>query len=367
MGDRLISTGTAEASKPIQPNWTIIGLIAVVVAFLFFQPFFGTICIAALMAFLFSPLHRRFSKHMPESISAILILIISSLIFIIPIIFITIIAINQSISLANTLQHLSVQPGSTLFKLSGSAVSKINEVLAPFVGNSHAINSNSIVNIAHEVIPKLITSIGNVVLGFLSNLPKLFTSTIVYLFLFMAFLRHNKSIVRLAKSISPFEDNQNDKFFEKSGLIVTASLRGQFIISISTAISSAILLGFTLGLWPFFMLFVIIFTLLGMVPLGSGIVVIPIGIIAMITGDFWGGFWCLLIYLTVVCNIDSVLRPHLIPKKANLIPAVTTLATFCGIFYFGTLGIVYGPLIVILLMTTIDIYTSTHPRNLAKT
>ena len=104
-----------------------------------------------------------------------------------------------------------------------------------------------------------------------------------------------------------------------------------------------------------------------MVPLGSGIVVIPIGIIAIITGDFWGGFWCLLIYLTVVCNIDSVLRPHLIPKKANLIPAVTTLATFCGIFYFGTLGIVYGPLIVILLMTTIDIYTSTHPRNLAKT
>ncbi len=301
---------------------------------------------------------------MSESVSAILILIISSLIFIIPLIFITIVVVNQAISLVNTLQHLSVQPGSTLYQLSGPAVTNINKMLAPFVGTPTAISSSEVTKIAHEVIPNIINSIGNAMLGFLSNLPKFFTSTIVYLFLFMAFLKHNKSIVRLAKSISPFEDEQNDKYFEKSGLIVTASLKGQFIISITTAVSSALLLGVTLGLWPYFFIFVIVLTLLGMVPLGSGIVVIPIGIIAMITGDFWGGFWCLLIYLTVICNIDSVLRPHLIPKKANLIPAVTTLATFCGIFYFGTLGIVYGPLIVILLMTTIDIYVSTHPKKL---
>ncbi len=318
------------------------------------------------MAFLFSPLHRRFSKHMPESISAILILVISSLIFIIPLILILFVVINQAFSLAHSLQNLSINPGSSLYQLSGPVVTSINKFMAPIVGNPTFISSSSVVKFVHEIIPNVINAMTNAFSGFVSNLPKLFTSTIIYLFLFMAFLKHNKSILRIAKSISPFEDKQSDKYFEKSGLIVTASLRGQFIISITTAVSSALLLGLTLGLWPYFFLFVILLTLLGMVPLGSGIIVIPIGIIAMLTGDTWGGLWCLLIYLTIICNIDSVLRPHLIPKKANLIPAVTTLATFCGIYYFGTLGIVYGPLIVILLMTTLDIYISTHPRQLAK-
>jgi len=171
-------------------------------------------------------------------------------------------------------------------------------------------------------------------------------------------LKNNKAAIRFIKSIIPFDDSSIEKYFEKSGLIVTASLKGQFVISIVTAITSTLLLCLFFGIWQYFVVIVIILTLLGMVPLGSGVVVIPIALIEMFTGNFWAGFWVLLIYLVVICNIDTVLRPHLIPKKANLIPAVTTLATFSGIYYFGIMGIIYGPLIVILLTTTIEIYTS---------
>lgn len=156
------------------------------------------------------------------------------------------------------------------------------------------------------------------------------------------------------------------EYAEKSGLIVTASLKGQFVISIVTAITSTLLLCVFMGIWQYFIFFVIGLTLLGMVPLGSGIIVIPIAFVVMLTGDFWTGFWILLIYLVVICNIDSVLRPRLIPKKANLIPAITTLATFSGIYYFGILGVIYGPLIVVLLMTTAGIYASTRQQKSEK-
>lgn len=87
------------------------------------------------------------------------------------------------------------------------------------------------------------------------------------------------------KLLSPFDEKSSEKYFEKSGLIVTASLKGQFIISFVTAVSSALLL-FLLNLQQYFMFFVILFTILGMIPLGAGVVMIPIAIIAMISGNF---------------------------------------------------------------------------------
>ena len=346
-----------------QPNWTIIGLISVIVAFLFFQPFLGVICISALMAYLLYPIYCRLTKHLPDSVSAIIILIGSSLLIIVPIIIISFIAISQAFSFAHSLENTSLTPGSSLYELSGPIITKINNLLAP-LGNDSFISSDSIINFIKGTVPSIINVMGNAVFSFLGNLPKLFTSIIIYCFLFMAFLKYNKSVQRLVKSLSPFDEKLSETYFEKSGLIVSSSLKGQFIISVVTAVSSSLLLGIGLGLMPYFLFFVIIFTLLGMIPLGSGVIVIPIAVIAMITNNFWPGFWVLLIYLAIICNLDSVLRPHLIPKKANMIPALTTLATFCGIYYFGMLGIIYGPLVVILLTTTVDIYTSTHQQKI---
>ncbi len=355
----------SEKNSPAsQPNWTIIGLIVVAVAFIFFEPFIGTICISALMAYLLFPLYTRLTKHFSDSISAIIIVVGSSLIIIIPILILSIMTISQAFNIAGSLANTVMKPGSSSYQLSVSTVTSVNDFLTPFVGKNNFINSESLANFASKILPKVINGIATSLMGFLSNIPILFTNIIVYFFLIMAFLKNNKAAIRFIKSIIPFDDSSIEKYFEKSGLIVTASLKGQFVISIVTAITSTLLLCLFFGIWQYFVVIVIVLTLLGMVPLGSGVVVIPIALIEMFTGNFWAGFWVLLIYLVVICNIDTVLRPHLIPKKANLIPAVTTLATFSGIYYFGIMGVIYGPLIVILLTTTIEIYTSNKRQKL---
>jgi len=350
--------------KTKRPNWTIICLVAVGSAIIFFLPYLGTICISVLMALLFYPIFKKTSKHLPEKIAAPITLTISLLIFFVPVVFIASIVIGQGLSLAHSLANASTASGSVLSQLSISITNNINSFLT-LIGSNALLHNNAIVTFVHNVLPELIEHLVNTAVSFLSNLPKFFTSVIVYCFIFTALLRHGKSALNFIKSIGPFDENESEKYIEKSSLIVTASLRGQFIISVITAVCSAFLLIF-LGLGNYFMLFVTIFTLLGMVPLGSGILFIPITIISMITGNFWPGFLVLMIYLLVVCNIDNIIRPHLISKKANLIPALVTLATFCGIYYFGILGIVYGPLIVILLTTTADIYISTRQQEIEK-
>ena len=344
-----------------QPNWTIIGLICVAISLIFFQPFIGTICAAALVSYLLFSIYKKISNKFSDNIAGTATLIISYIIILAPIVFILVLAIGQAISLANYLAGINIDSGTTLNATMTTIVDKINSFLLT-IGSEQRITSDSIIEVIQKVIPSLITSITDAVLQIFNNLPIVFTSVIVYSFLFTAFLRYNKPMREYIKLLSPFDEKSSEKYFEKSGLIVTASLKGQFIISFVTAVSSALLL-FLLNLQQYFMFFVILFTILGMIPLGAGVVMIPIAIIAMISGNFWPGFWVLAIYLVVICNIDTFLRPHLIPKKASIIPALTTLATFCGIYSFGVMGIVYGPLIVIILKTTIEIYASTRSEN----
>ena len=42
------------------------------------------------------------------------------------------------------------------------------------------------------------------------------------------------------------------------------------------------------------------------------------------------------------------------------------LATFCGVAYFGILGIVYGPIITVLIVTTVDLYIAEKNKTLSK-
>ena len=76
----------------------------------------------------------------------------------------------------------------------------------------------------------------------------------------------------------------------------------------------------------------------------------------ILTGNVWGGLLVILGHLLIVTNIDNVLRPKLVPDKARLDPALTLLAVFAGLGLFGFIGIVLGPVIMIVLVTTLQVY-----------
>ena len=83
----------------------------------------------------------------------------------------------------------------------------------------------------------------------------------------------------------------------------------------------------------------------------------PVGIILILTGNVVAGVFVIAVFLLVVANIDTVLRPKLVPREAYLNPALVILSVFGGLQLLGLIGIIYGPVIMILLVTSIDIYT----------
>jgi predicted PurR-regulated permease PerM len=51
-----------------------------------------------------------------------------------------------------------------------------------------------------------------------------------------------------------------------------------------------------------------------------------------------------------------VLRPRLVPKEARLDSALLLLSVFAGIGFFGFMGIVLGPVVMIIITTTIKVF-----------
>ena len=58
----------------------------------------------------------------------------------------------------------------------------------------------------------------------------------------------------------------------------------------------------------------------------------------------------------VVNWLDIFLRPKLIAEEASLHFALFILAIFGGLAWAGILGLFYGPIIMLLLVTTVEIY-----------
>lgn len=123
-----------------QPSLTIIAIVALVVALIFFQPFIGTICLAALAAFLLFPLHKRIIKHVSPSVSSATLLIISFLLVIVPLIFIAFTAASQAVALGEKLSELNLGTSGNLVAAVTPIIENVNHFLSS-IGISNIDNN----------------------------------------------------------------------------------------------------------------------------------------------------------------------------------------------------------------------------------
>ena len=91
---------------------------------------------------------------------------------------------------------------------------------------------------------------------------------------------------------------------------------------------------------------------------GTALVWAPAGIHLLLTGQGFAG-WFVLIWGTVIVGTsDNFLRPWILTKTGaeGIHPMLLFFAILSGIGLFGVSGIVFGPLLLALLMTVIQIY-----------
>ncbi len=79
------------------------------------------------------------------------------------------------------------------------------------------------------------------------------------------------------------------------------SVRGQFIIALMQGFTSALVIALVGPAELFFFLFMLL-TVMSVIPLGAGIITIPMGIVMILTGNIAGGIIVILNHLLLVTN-----------------------------------------------------------------
>ncbi len=331
--------------------------IALLFGAYFLRRYFMLMVIAAIIAYLFTPMYNRLRTKLNGGLATTLTVLAALGIVVIPLIGIISLATVQ-------VSHMLIGVAdwaktADLNALGDKAIATVNQLLAKLPFQAPTISVESL----RANLGKVAQTIGEWLLRTLSGAAGgaigFITSTIIFLYVLISLLTNKTELITLIRRLNPLGEEVTDLYLAKMGAMVKGTVKGQFIIALIQGILGAISI-YIAGFHDGFFIFAIFLTALSVIPLGSGIVTIPLGIGMMFFGNVAGGLFVVLFHLIGITNVDNFLRPILVPKEARLDPALMLLSVFSGIAMFGFFGIILGPVLMIVIVTTISVYLAVY-------
>ncbi|MET4428488.1 putative PurR-regulated permease PerM [Mycolicibacterium sp. 624] len=332
--------------------------VAIAFGAYFLRGFFMVIVVAAVAAYLFHPLFMWLGKRMGKGLSVTLTVLAALFALIIPLSLLVLLAVVQISAMVRSVSDWVSRTdlsslGDRTLKLVNDTVDKV-----PFLSDF---------DVTPEMIQERMTTVaqhvGEWALGFLQGaaggLAGALTAAVLFIYVFISLLSNHDNVQTLIRKLNPLGEDVTDLYLEKMGAMVRGAVFGQFVIALAQGLAGAVSI-YIAGFHEGFFIFAIMLTALSIIPLGGGIVSIPFGIGMVLFGNVWGGLFVVVWHLLVVTNIDNVLRPILVPRQARLDSALMLLAVFAGITMFGFLGIIIGPVLMIVIVTTVTVYLAVY-------
>lgn len=335
--------------------------VATVVAILFgayfLRGYFILIVVAAVAAYLFSPLYARLNNRIGTGLSATLTVLAAFAVVIIPLSLFVFLAVVQITTMVERVAEWVQR--TDLSALGDRALAVANDLLdrVPFVDFNLTPDSlrDTMTTVAQEV--------GKWLLGLLQGAAGgafgAITAAILFLYVFISLLTNQDKVLLLIRRLNPLGEEITDLYMGKMGAMVKGTVMGQFVIAVCQGVAGAASI-YIAGFHQGFFLFAVLLSALSVIPLGSGIITIPFGVGMILFGNVFGGIFVIVFHVIVVTNIDNFLRPILVPRQARLDSALMLLAVFAGLAMFGAWGIVIGPVLMIIIVTTISVYLAVY-------
>lgn len=317
----------------------IVVLILGVVAFLVVRPVLTSIIGALVVAYLFMPLKNAInSKIKNKTLSVSLICLGLTILIVIPLWFVIPIVVQQIFQVFQFSQSLDLSKILTLVFPSGSE---------QFITQSGAALNNFVSKLTYTIL----NALGDILL----NLPTIALHFLVFIFVFFFALRDSDQLKEFVASLSPFS-KEKELFIVKHFKDVTDSvIIGQILIGVIQGALAGI--GFIIFGVKNALVLTLIATFFSILPLvGPVIVWLPINIYLFTQGDTRMALFYLLYNVLIVSLVDNLLRSYFVSRRTNISPAIIFVGMIGGVFIFGIMGIIIGPLAVSYFLSVLKSY-----------
>jgi predicted PurR-regulated permease PerM len=314
------------------------------------QPFFQALVLAAVFSALLFPIYARFRKRVSnKSIAALATTVVALLVVVAPL-----------TALVGVLTREAV---------------RVSEVVAPLVdGKNDARDIASVVPhwmpYRNQVIRRGTDVINQTGTFIVNRLSKATESTVLFLLnlfvmlyaMFFFFLQGPRLLSWLNEYV-PLDDK--DKLvIARNGMAITrATLKSVLIIGALQGFTGGIAFAFAGIQSPAF--WGIVMAVASAIPsFGTALVWGPAALYLFFQGDTGTAIaltaWCAI----VVVGLDNLARPYLVGNEARMPELLVLLSTLGGLTMFGVAGIVIGPVLAGLFLTSLDIFAATFEREL---
>lgn len=330
-------------------------VVGISIAFLWMlRSFLMTILLAATFSGFVYPLYSRITTALRGRRYAAsgLTLLLVVLGFILPLIAIFSVVLNQAIrvtgSITPVVERFLTEPtylDQLLDRVPG------REYLDPY--------RNDIVTRAGDIV----NAVGTFLIASLSNTTR---GTVTFIFQFFILLytmffllADGPAMLRRILSYLPFTQDDGERMKDRFVSVTRATIKGTVVIGIIQGTMSG--LAFWVVGIPDVVFWTVVMIVLSILPLiGAALVWVPAAVILAATGNVLQAVLLVVFCSLIVGSVDNVLRPRLVGKDTKMHDLMILFSTLGGLIVFGPVGFILGPVLAGLFITSWEIFGSAY-------
>jgi predicted PurR-regulated permease PerM len=319
-------------------------------------PFFKPLLLGALLAGLFHPLYRWITRLLGgrQSLGAAVTLLVLLVLGLGPISAFLGLVLQQALTMSDQAipwlsQHLGA---ASTFDVHDWLVQRF-PALAKYVPSQEQLlqQVGTAAKTAGAFLVTFASRMTATTAAFLLNL-------FVMLYAMFFFFKDGHKILERIFYYLPLNDEDETRMLARFTSITRATVKGTLVIGIIQGALAGIAFWVAgiegAALWGTIM------TILSIIPgIGAALVWVPAVIILFVTGQSLTATllaaWC----AAVVGTVDNFLRPMLVGRDAKMPDLLILIGTLGGLFLFGPMGFIVGPIVCGLFLTVWDIYGAT--------
>lgn len=324
--------------------FTVLISAVLVMSFFVLKPYLSALFLAVIFTIAFSPAHElilRFTGKR-ENVAAF-ISVLAIIIFIItPIAVIGIFLFDDIHKL-----YLRIASGAVDLAFIEQLILPVENFVRGFVPNF----SIDVLEYSRDSLSFLLGNFGLIFSGILNVFFNLFLMILALFYFFRDGSRFRKHIIFL----SPLSNDYDESILNRLGQAISSVVKGSLLIALLQGVLCGI--GFFIFGVPNPMLFGAVAAISALVPnLGTILVLLPAIIYLFWSGALGHAIGLLIWGAVIVGLIDNLLAPHFLTHGLRVHPFLILLSVLGGLWFFGPVGFLAGPVLVTLLITLLGMY-----------
>ena len=310
-----------------------------ILVFILVRPILLAIIWGLILAYIFFPVYRKVLQVIKRpNLAAFLICILVILLIVIPLYFFVPLIIGQAFDVFQYIQKLDMK--------------SFIKVILPSAPEQFIIQVTLTLD---SLISKFTSGILGGLADFLLEVPTLLFNLVIIAFVFFFTLRDSEKLAGFVSALSPLNRIQEKELVKQFKDITNSVIFGQILIGLAQGIMAGI--GFFIFGVPHALVLTLLAILFSIIPiLGAFFVWIPAAVYLFLQGNVPFAIIYLIYNIILVSNIDNLLRIYIVAKKTNLSQVIVLIGMVGGLFIFGILGLILGPLLLAYFITLLQAY-----------